>query len=105
MNLMFQFQRAAKRGNHEIGMVGAEEESVSVLAIENMEQRHDHNLEIEGETPVTEIVEVILHALRDRRIAAPAVYLGPARDSNLERVSGVVAIELVQKGLDEMGPF
>src|SRR6202034_1252056 len=79
--------------------------SISILAVEDAQQGHGDDLQIEGKAPVAKVVQIIFNALSDRGVAPPTVYLRPARDSNLERVTEVVAIDLLQKPLHEMGSF
>jgi hypothetical protein len=46
--------------NSEIGTV-----SICVLAVEDAEQGHGDDLQVEGEAPVAQIVEIVLDALGD----------------------------------------
>ena len=44
-------------------------------------QRQPHDLQVERHRPVLDVVEVVLDALLERRVAAPAVDLRPAGDA------------------------
>src|SRR5580693_997982 len=77
-------------------------ELIRVLAVENAEQSHCDDLEVEGQTPVAEIVQIVFHAFSDGRVPAPAVDLGPPGDSSLKHVTGIVAVDLLQEALNEM---
>src|SRR5258705_1074149 len=59
------------------------------------------DLQIEGETPTLDVVEVVLDPLLDRRVAAPAVDLGPAGDPRLHLVAEHVAWHAAPELLDE----
>src|SRR5271170_4850326 len=60
---------------------------VGVLAGEDSYHGHGDDLQIEGQTPVSKIVEIILHALCDRSVPAPAVHLGPTSNPSLKHVA------------------
>src|SRR6266567_1605752 len=77
-------------------------ESIRVLAVEDAEQGHGNNLKIEGQAPVAEIVQIVLHSFRDRSVTPPPVYLRPAGNADLKRVAEVVAIKFLQKSLHKM---
>lgn len=38
---------------------------IRVLAVEHAQQGHRNNLEIEGEAPVAQVIEIVFHALGD----------------------------------------
>src|ERR1019366_3610870 len=80
-------------------------QSISILAVEDTQQGHGNDLQIEGEAPVAKIVQIIFDALLDRSVPAPAIHLCPAGDSDLECVAGVVAIDFFQKPLHKMCSF
>ena len=82
-----------------------ERKSISVPAVENTQQGHGNDLQIESEAPVAEIVQVIFHTLFDRSVPAPAVYLCPAGDSDLERVAEVITLDFLQEPLHKMCSF
>ena len=65
-------------------------------------EREPHDLEVETERPVLDVVEVVLDALLDRRVAAPAVDLGPAGDPRLHLVPQHVLRVAVLELLDEV---
>src|SRR5258708_22967490 len=54
---------------------------VGMFMEESPEQRQPHDLQIETNRPVFDVVQVVLDPFLDRRIAAPAVYLRPAGDA------------------------
>src|ERR1019366_6194806 len=80
-------------------------QSISIPAVEDEQKGHGNDLQIEGEAPVAKIVQVIFHTLFDRSVPAPAVYLCPAGDSNLERVAEVIALDFLQEPLHKMCSF
>src|SRR2546425_9177116 len=55
------------------------------------EQREHENAEVEPEGPIPDVEQVVLDTLIERRIAAKAVNLCPARDPGLDVVSEHVA--------------
>ena len=57
--------------------------SIRVPMKQPAEERHPHNPEVEPRGPVGDVVEVVLHALPQGRVPAPAVDLGPAGDAGL----------------------
>src|SRR5262245_12855962 len=67
--------------------LGIARTSVGVLLSEAAEEREDEDLDVEQERPVLDVVEVVLDALLDRRVAAPAVDLRPAGDAALHAVA------------------
>src|SRR3982074_2386155 len=54
---------------------------VGMLVKEPFQDGEPHDLQVEADRPVLDVVQVVLDALLDRRIAAPAVDLSPARDA------------------------
>src|SRR5687768_15308226 len=50
------------------------------------EERHPHNLQIERDRPVLDVIQVELDALFERGVAPPAVHLRPSRDARLHLV-------------------
>src|SRR5258708_8932563 len=68
---------------------------VGMLVEEPLQQREPHDLEIETDRPVLDVVEVVLDAFFDRRIAAPAMHLRPAGDARLHFVPEHVLWNLV----------
>src|SRR5215471_5514700 len=42
------------------------------------------DLQVERQTPMAQIVEVVLHPAGDGRVASPSVHLRPAGDANLQ---------------------
>src|SRR5690554_3138825 len=77
--------------------------SVRVLVYESGPERHGHNLEVELQGPVLDVVEIVLDALLDRRIPAPAVHLSPSRNAGLDLVAQHVPRHAIPKLLDENG--
>src|SRR5262245_23854592 len=57
--------------------VGADQ-SVGVLVEEAANEGEPHDLEVEPDRPVLDVVQVVLDPLLERCIAAPAVHLRPA---------------------------
>src|SRR5262245_47687524 len=53
----------------------AGDRSVRVLVEEAAQQREPHDLQIEANGPVLDVVEVVFDALVERRVSAPAVDL------------------------------
>src|SRR5215218_6009981 len=58
---------------------------VMTIRLEGMpvKSSHDgepHDLDVEADRPVFDVVEIVLDAFLERRVAAPAVDLGPPRD-------------------------
>src|SRR6202023_3803110 len=66
-------------------------------------QGEPEDLEVEGQGPVLDVVEVVLDALLDRGVAAPAVHLRPAGDAGLDAVAEHVARDLVLELAHEAG--
>src|SRR4051794_11616639 len=50
-------------------------DSIRVLVEEALHEGQPHDLEVEHHRPVLDVIEVVLDALLDRRVAAPAVDL------------------------------
>src|SRR5438477_902023 len=75
--------------------------SVRVLLPEPAEQGQDQDLDVQEQRPVLDVVQVVLDPLLDRRVAAPAVHLGPPRDPALhamaEHVLGDALLELLHE--------
>src|SRR5574339_519461 len=57
----------------------------TVLGIGTLEEatddREPHDFQIERHRPVLDVIQVVLDALFERGVAAPAVHLGPAGDT------------------------
>src|SRR5437879_13720569 len=70
-----------------------------------VEQGHPQNAQVEPGCPVSDVVEIVLDALAQRGVAAPAVDLGPAGDAGFDAVAGVVAGNGFAELLDENGTF
>src|SRR5215204_792554 len=64
-----------------------------------------HDFDVETDRPVLDVVEIVLDALLERRVAAPSVDLGPAGDSRLDLVAQHVLRDAVLELLDEVGTF
>ena len=79
--------------------------SICVLAVKYAEYCHGHDLKIEGETPVAQVIEVVLDALRNGGVAAPAVDLGPSRDADFEEVARIVLFHSFQMAFNEVRHF
>src|SRR5215213_3995565 len=81
---------------------------MTVLGIslkETSHEREPHDLEIEGHGPVFDVVQVVLDALLERRVAAPPVDLCPSRDARLHLVTEHVLGNTVFELLDEERSF
>src|SRR4051812_41269174 len=73
-----------------LGMCGSSPVLASVsegVAMEAAHQRQPHDLDVERDRPVLDVVEIVLDPLLERRVAAPAVDLGPAGDPGLDLVA------------------
>src|SRR5215475_12451709 len=68
-------------------------------------EREPHDLQIEADRPVLDVVEVVFDALIERRVAAPAVHLRPAGQAGLHLVAEHVLRNAMLELLDEMRPF
>src|SRR5688572_26406212 len=77
--------------------------SVRMLVEKAPEKRQPHDLQIEADRPVLDVIEVVLDTLLERRVAAPPVDLRPAGESGLHLVAKHVLRNLVLELLDEMG--
>src|SRR5688500_9096375 len=81
--------------------------SVGVLVEEALHERQPHDLEVEHDRPVLDVVEVVLDALLDRGVAAPAIDLRPAGQPGLDLVAQHVLRHALLELLDEeraLGP-
>src|SRR6476660_8940250 len=56
-------------------------------SVKSSQYGQPHDLQIERQRPVLNVVEIELDALFERRVAPPAVDLGPARDAGLHFVA------------------
>src|SRR5262245_2346754 len=76
--------------------------SVGMLLSEPAEKRQDEDLQVEQQRPVLHVIEVVLDALLERRVAAPAVDLGPAGHAAAHAVTQHVTwdalLELLHEG-------
>jgi hypothetical protein len=61
-----------------------------------------HDLQVECNTPVPQIIEIILDAFADGGVTAPSIHLRPSRNSDLQNVSPIVTIYILQKSFDKM---
>src|SRR4051812_16827288 len=75
----------------------------SVAAVQPADERQPHDLQIERDGPVLDVIEVVLDPLLERGIAAPAVDLRPAGDAGLDLVAQHVLRNAVLELLDEIG--
>src|SRR4249919_3660943 len=64
-----------------------------------------HDLHIEGDRPILDVVEVVLDALLERGIATPAVHLGPARKAGAHLVAQHVLRYPLLELIDEERPL
>src|ERR1700728_3344999 len=94
-------QRRFSRGNAKavikiLTVLKLAAQSISIPAGKHAEQSHGDDLQIEGQAPVAEVVQIVFHALGNGGVASPAVDLGPSRNSSLEHMTGVVTIKFLQ---------
>src|SRR3954463_8602940 len=75
---------------------------VGMLVEETLHDGQPDDLEIEPDRPVLDVVEVVLDALVERRVAAPAVHLRPAGHAGLHLVPQHVLRDAVLELLDEV---
>src|SRR5262249_37118943 len=78
---------------------------VGILVEEPAEQRQPHDFQVEAHRPVLDVIQVVLDALLDRGVAAPAVDLRPAGDPGLHLVPQHVLRDLVLELRDEQRPL
>src|SRR5262245_18312420 len=83
------------RGNLGPGSVGCEDAN----------QRQPHDLDIESHRPVLDLIEIVLEPLLARRVAAPAVDLGPSVDACLDLVAQHVLRDAMLELFDEERPL
>src|SRR5262249_47414088 len=69
---------------------GSEAWSIRIPVDQPMPERHPQDVQVEPGRPVRDVVEVVLDALAEGGVAAPAVDLGPASDAGLDAVAGHV---------------
>ena len=74
-------------------------------AVQAAQDGEPHDLEIERQRPVLDVVQVELDALFERRVAAPAVHLRPAGDAGLDLVPQHVLRDAVLELFDEERPL
>ena len=70
-----------------------------------VEQRHPQDAQVEPGGPMGDVVKVVLDPFAERSVAAPAVDLGPTRDSGFDAVPGHVVGDRLGEFLDEDRPF
>src|SRR5688572_28621126 len=71
------------------------------------EEGHPHDLEVERDRPVLDVIQIELDALFERRVTAPAIHLCPPCDARLHFVAQHVLREAVLELIDEertLGP-
>src|SRR2546421_12479511 len=73
---------------------------VGMLVEKASDDRQPHDLEIEPHRPVLDVIEVVLDALLERRVTAPAVDLRPAGHAGLHLVAQHVLRDAVLELLD-----
>src|SRR6188508_3024980 len=81
---------------------------MTVLGIsleETSHEREPHDLEIKGHGPVFYVVQVVLDAFLERRVASPPVDLCPSGDARLHLVAEHVLRDAVFELLDEERAF
>src|SRR3954465_2538999 len=75
---------------------------IGVFVTQPVYERHEEDLQVEHQRPVFDVVEVVLDADADGRIAAPAVDLRPSRDTGADFVAEDVVRELGAELFDEL---
>src|SRR5262245_51102545 len=75
------------------------------VGCEGANQGQPHDLDIESYRPVLDVIQIVLDALLERRVAAPAVDLGPSRNAGLDLVAQHVLRNAVLELLDEERPL
>src|SRR5947207_3065899 len=75
---------------------------VGMLVEEAFDDRQPDDLQVETDRPVLDVIEVVLDALVERRVAAPAVHLRPAGHARLHFVPQHVLRNAVLRLLDEL---
>src|SRR5687767_5640160 len=75
--------------------------SVRVLVEEPLDHGQPHDLEVQHQRPVLDVVQVVLDALLDGRVAAPAVDLGPAGQAGADLVAQHVLGDALLELVDE----
>src|SRR5262245_46819131 len=78
--------------------------SVGVF-LESAQHGQPHDLEVETDGPVFDVIQVVFDALLQRGVAAPAVDLRPAGDARFDLVAKHVLGNPVLELLDEIGTF
>src|SRR5262245_37782263 len=73
-----------------------------MLVEEAPEECQPDDLQVEANRPIFDVVEIVLDALFERRVAAPAIDLRPAGKARLDLVAEHVLRDLVPELLDEM---
>src|ERR1700676_1163816 len=79
--------------------------SVCVFVEEAPDEREPHDLQVESDRPVLDVVQVVLDPLLERRVPAPAVDLRPSGQSRLHLVAKHVLRDPVLELLDEVRPL
>src|SRR5262245_21854420 len=69
---------------------------------ETLDDGQPHDLQIKSDRPVLDVVEVVLVALFEGRVATPAVHLSPASQTGLDFVTKHVLRDSVLELLDEV---
>src|SRR5918993_3283547 len=72
------------------------------MSMESTDDGQPHDLQIEADGPVLDVVEIVFDALFERRVTTPAVDLGPAGDARLDLVTQHVLRDPVFELLDEV---
>src|SRR5215207_1400947 len=75
------------------------------MPVESSNDGEPHDLDVEADRPVFDVVEIVLDALLERGVATPAVDLRPAGDARLDLVAEHVLRDAVLELLDEVGPL
>src|SRR5690349_2692768 len=69
------------------------------------QERHQHDLHVEPDRPVLDVVVVPLDAVLERRLAAETVHLRPAGDPRLDALAVAVAVDALLEHAREVRPL
>src|SRR5882724_1968599 len=78
---------------------------IGILVDKAVPERHPENFHVKDQGPVLDIVQVMLKALLQRRIATPTVHLGPASHASFDTMPQHIARDALTKFLNQDGPL
>src|SRR5450759_4507308 len=79
--------------------------SIRIVVTQAMSEGHPEDLDFVGESPVFDVVEVVLDPLGEAGVAAPAVDLRPAGHAGADAVAQHVLRKLLLEFSDELRPL